>query len=56
MCFSFIHTSDLIIELLEMIHVHSSCIANMKTLKAISNKRASSNPESVKSNDNNILN
>ena len=30
MYFSFIYTSDLIIWLLEMFHVHSSCISNMK--------------------------
>ena len=45
-----------------MFHVHSSCIAYQiwKTLKAISNQRDSSKyrvePESVKSNDNDILN
>ena len=41
-----------------MIHVHFSCISNMKN-KAISNKRVSSKyrgePESIKSNDNDIL-
>ena len=33
MYFSFIHTSDLIIQLLEMFHVHSSCISYMKSIK-----------------------
>ena len=43
-----------------MFHVHSSCISNIKTLKAISRQRVSSKyrvePESIKSNDNDILN
>ena len=45
-----------------MFHVHSSCIAYQiwKTLKAIFNQRDSSKyrvePDSVKSNDNDILN
>ena len=43
-----------------MFHVHSSCRSNMKTLKAIYNQRVSSKyrvePESIKSNDNDILN
>ena len=29
---SFIYTSDLIIYLLEMFHVHSSCMSNMKNI------------------------
>ena len=33
MYFSFIHASDLIIELLEMFHVHSSYISNVKNIK-----------------------
>ena len=33
MYFSFIHTSGLIIKLLEMFNVHSSCISNMKNIK-----------------------
>ena len=43
-----------------MFHVHSSCISKRKILKAISNQRVSSKyrvePESIKSNDNDILN
>ena len=44
-----------------MFHVHSSCISNMKTLKAISNQRSVSSkyrvePESKKSNVNDVLN
>ena len=31
--FSLIHTSDLIIQLLEMFHVHSTFISNMKNIK-----------------------
>ena len=42
-----------------MFHVHSPCISNMK-IKAISNQRVNSKyrvePESIKSNDNYILN
>ena len=33
MYFSFIYTPDLIISLLKMFHVHSSCISNMKNIK-----------------------
>ena len=43
-----------------MFHAHSSCISVWKTLQAISNQRVSSKyrtePESIKSNDNDILN
>ena len=33
MYFSLIHTSDLIIQLLEMFHVHATFISNMKNIK-----------------------
>ena len=33
MYFSLIHTSDLIIQLLEMSHVHATFISNMKNIK-----------------------
>ena len=61
MYFSCIYTSDLIIWLLEIFHVHSSCISNMKKpLKPISNQTVSSKyivePENIKSNENDILN
>ena len=62
MYFSFIYTSDLIIWLLEMFHVLSSCIANMKNIKGniLSKGSVSSKyrvgPESKRSNVNDILN
>ena len=33
MYFSLIHTSEFIIQLLEMFHVHSTFISNMKNIK-----------------------
>ena len=33
MYFSFKYTADLIIQLLEMFHIHSSCISYMKNIK-----------------------
>ena len=33
MYFSFIYVSDLVIWLLEMFHVYSTCISNMKNIK-----------------------
>ena len=61
MYFSFIYTLDLIIWLLEMFHVHSSCISNMKNIKGNIWLKGESvvnrvEPESKKSNVNDILN
>ena len=54
MYFSFLHTSDLIIQLLEMFHIHFSCISNMKNKRVSSKYRIE--PERIKKNDNDILN
>ena len=60
--FSFIHTSDLIILLFKIFHVHSSCTSNMKNIKrqyltkAIVSSKYIVDAESIKSNDNNITN
>ena len=62
MYFSFKYTSDLIVQSLEMFHVHSSCISNLKKHSrqyltkesAISKYRVE--PESKKSIVNDLLN